>query len=286
MNLPYVALLSKENHSDFYEELGKACDLAFKGNMFRIERMKGTQAKVSPILWQYGGLATLKPEDIIDHLFYGGNATCSIGYGGLAESLDVLGDTSKNKGLEVISFLKNKTEEYTNITGISFSVYGTPLESGAYKFAESIKESFPWYTLGRDYVTNSFHITPSVEIDMEDKFESEGDFYLLSSGGNVNNIEIPNLSHNIEALESVIKLAYGKVNYLICNQPIDKCFECGYSGEFVAGECSYSCPVCENGNPETTNCIKRISGYIHNATARPANKGKFAEQKERVKNMK
>lgn len=284
VNLPYVALLADKNKTDFYDELDNACELAFKGSMIRIERMKGTKAKVSPILWQYGALATLEAEQTIDHLFYNGNATCSLGYGGLAETLEILGDTTKEKAVEVVKFLKGKTDEFTKRTNISFSGYGSPLESGSYRFAECIKRAFPEYKLGKDFVTNSFHVPVDKDINAFDKLDYESDFYMLSSGGNVNNVELPNMKSNPEALESVIKYAYDKVNYLIVNQPVDACYECGFKGEFEAKVEGLCCPSCGNNDPETATATRRISGYIHDALARPANKGKYAEQKVRAKN--
>lgn len=248
--------------------------------------MKGTKAKVSPILWQYGALATLGAEDTIDHLFYGGNATASLGYAGLYEALEILEDTSREKGMEILSFMKNKTVQYTEDTNISFSLYGNPLEGGCLRLASCLKEEFGdlWGTDNK-FVTNSFHLPVFSDMGMIDKFEWESDFYLISSGGNVNNIELPNMSNNMEAFEGVIKAAYNKVNYLICNQPVDKCFECGFEGEFKALHDGFHCPSCGNNNPETANCIRRVSGYIHDALARPANDGKYDEQKKRVKNM-
>lgn len=286
VNIPYAALESKREGTPFYEELGKLCDLAFNANMTRINRMKGTKAKVSPILWQYGALAELEPEDTIDHLFYNGNATSSIGYAGLYEALEVLGDTSKYKGWEVLSFIKDKTQEYTEETNITFSCYAAPIESGCLRFAECLKKEFAdLWEFDRSFVTNSFHLPVFSDIDMIEKFEWESDFYMLSSGGNVNNIELPSMRNNLEGFEGVIKAAYDKVNYLICNQPCDRCFECGFEGEFEALEDGYHCPTCGNNNPDTANCTRRISGYIHDALARPANKGKYEEQGKRVKNI-
>jgi ribonucleoside-triphosphate reductase len=284
VSLPYAALKADGDKDKFFDELSFLCDKAFEANMFRIERMKGTKAKVSPILWQYGALATLKAEDTIDHLFYNGNATCSIGYGGLYEAQEILNDMTKHFGMKVIEFLKDKTEEYTKKTNIAFSPYGSPLENGCYTIANKLKSEFPEWKFDRDFITNSFHQPVFKNLNIVDKFDEESDYYLLASGGNVNNIELPSMINNIEGFESVVKAAYDKVNYLICNQPVDKCFECGYRGEFDADEHGYFCPECGNNNPETAECIKRISGYTHSALARPANKGKFDEQKCRVKN--
>lgn len=256
--------------------------------MTRINRMKGTKAKVSPILWQYGALAYLDAEDTIDHLFYGGNATASIGYAGLYEALEIIGDTCKDKGIEVLEFMKGKTLEYTEDTNIAFSLYGNPLEGGCLRLADCLRKEFGdlWVNNSNNlFVTNSFHLPVLKDISMLEKFDYESDFYLVSSGGNVNNIELPNMANNLEGLEGVIKAAYTKVNYLICNQPVDKCFECGFEGEFTPLEDGFHCPTCGNNDPETANCIRRVSGYIHDALARPANNGKFDEQKKRVKNV-
>jgi len=286
VSIPYAALTAKRDNTDFYEELGKLCDLAYRANMTRIDRMKGTKAKVSPILWQYGALATLEPEDTIDHLFYNGNATASIGYAGLYEALEILGNTSKELGMEVLNCIKDKTVEYTKETNITFSPYGSPLESGCLRFAECLKKEFKdLWDFDRKFVTNSFHRPVFSDIDMLEKFDWEGGYYMISSGGNVNNIELPNMANNLDGFEGVVKAAYDKVNYLICNQPIDKCFECGFSGEFEALEDGYHCPDCGNNNPDTANCTRRVSGYIHDALARPANDGKYEEQSVRFKNV-
>lgn len=247
--------------------------------------MKGTKAKVAPILWQYGALATLDPEDTIDHLFYNGNATCSIGYAGLYEALEILGDTSKEFGMEILQFMKDKTVEYTEETNISYGIYGSPFENGCYRSAKVLKETFPEWSFDREYVTNSFHLPVFADVNILDKFEYEGGYYKVSSSGNVNNIELPSLQGNLDAFENVVQAAYDKVNYLICNQPVDKCFECGYRGDFTAGEEGYHCPECGNNNPDTAECIKRVSGYTHSALARCANKGKYQEQQNRVKHL-
>jgi ribonucleoside-triphosphate reductase len=283
--IPYAALKSKGNKELFFKELKYLCDTANEANLFRVERAKGTKAKVSPILWQYGALATLDAEDTIDHLFYSGNATLSIGYAGLYEALEILGDTSKDFGLEVLSFMKKLCEGYTQVSDISTKVYGSPFEMGAYTAATKLKETFPDWCFERDYITNSFHQPVFADLNILQKFDLESDYYLLASGGNVNNIELPNMNKNLLGLESVVKAAYDKVNYLIINQPVDKCFDCGFEGEFEALEDGYHCPECGNNNPETANCIRRVSGYTHSALARPANKGKYQEQSMRKKNL-
>ncbi len=278
-------MVSGKDKVTFFEELGKLCDKAFEYNQLRIERMKGTKAKVAPILWQYGALASLDAEDTIDHLFYNGNATASIGYAGLYEAMEVIGDTSKEFGLEVLQFMKDKTKLYTKDTNIVYGLYGSPFESGCHRMTKALKLTFPAWEMGREFITNSFHLPVFADVDLEGKLEWEGDFYKIASSGNVNNVELPNLQGNLPALEGVVRMAYDKVNYLICNQPIDKCFECGFRGEFSAKIGGYCCPTCGNNNPETATCTRRVSGYIHDALARPANKGKHQEQSQRVKHM-
>lgn len=285
ISLPYVALLAKGDKELVFAELDKAAELAYEANMFRIKRMKGTKAKVSPILWMYGGLATLGAEDTIDHLFYNGNATCSIGYAGLNELLEVCNDTSREFAVEVMTRLKNKIDEFTERSNIKFSGYGSPVESGCLRLASAIKRDFPEYGFDRDFITNSFHLPVFADVDIEEKFEWESDFYMLSSGGNVNNVELPSMQKNLKGMEGVIHMAYDKVNYLIVNQPIDECYECDFSGEFESTEWGYKCPTCGNNNPETASCIRRVSGYVHDALARPANEGKFAEQRVRTKHI-
>jgi ribonucleoside-triphosphate reductase (formate) len=253
--------------------------------MFRVERMSKQKAKIAPLLWQYGLLATLGPEDTLDKVIFGGGATCSLGYGGLYEALALLGNTSKQFALEVMQFLKDKTTEFTERSDIAWSPYGTPLESTCLKFAKAIKNDFPELKFDRDYVTNSFHLPVFADVDIVDKFDWESGFYMLSSGGNVNNIELPSMQGNLKGLSDVIKAAYDKVNYLIVNQPVDECYECGFKGEFDAKKDGFECPTCGNNDHTTANCIRRVSGYTHNALARPANIGKYEEQQNRTKHI-
>lgn len=283
--IPHAALSSKGDKEEFFKHLDYLCEKAFEFNQLRIERMKGIKAKIAPILWQYGGLAKLAPEDTIDHLFYGGNATCSIGYAGLYEALEVIGDYSKSFAMEVLQFMKDKTQEFTSRTDIAYGLYGTPLESGCLRLKDALKQTFPEWDIDREFITNSFHLPVFEDVNIIEKFNYESDFYKISSSGNVNNIELPSLKDNLKGLEQVVKLAYDKVNYLICNQPVDRCFECGFSGEFIPKEEGFSCPDCGNNNPLTASCVRRISGYIHNALERPANKGKFQEQTQRKKHL-
>jgi ribonucleoside-triphosphate reductase (formate) len=285
VNLTYCAADADGCKDSFFESLEKSCELAYEANMIRVERLAKEKAKVSPILWQYGALATLEPEDTLDKVIYGGKGTCSLGFGGLYEALELLGDTTKDFGIEIMQFLKSKTEEFTKRSNVAWSPYGTPLESTCLKFAKSIKSEFPEVGFDRNYVTNSFHLPVFADVDIVDKFDWESDFYLYASGGNVNNIELPVMQNNIKGLTDVVRAAYDRVNYLIVNQPVDECYECGFSGEFDAKKGGFECPICGNNNPDTASCIRRVSGYTHNALARPANVGKYEEQQNRTKHI-
>jgi ribonucleoside-triphosphate reductase len=145
------AAISSSNKEEFFEQLDELCDLAFEANMFRINKFKHTKAKTNPILWVDGALARLNPEDSIEPLIYGGRATSSIGYVGIAEAQEILGDTSKSFGQEILQYIKNKTDSYTKETNIAFSPYGSPAESTAYRFMTRIQQAFPEYQYKRPY---------------------------------------------------------------------------------------------------------------------------------------
>lgn len=286
INIPFAALLAQGDKDKFFKELDKLCELAYDANMFRIERFKKTKAKENPILWMEGALARLEPDDSVEPLIYNGNASVSLGYGGLAEAQDICNDNSKDFGLEVLKFMKHKTEDFTKRCNVAWSCYGSPYESSSHRLMKTLKSYFPEYKNERDYVTNSFHRGVWEKLNVFEKFSLESDFYLLSSGGNVNNIEVPNMASNLEGFEQVIKAAYDKVQYLIVNQPIDRCFECGFEGEFkVSVEEGLSCPKCGNNNPKTASACRRVSGYIFDPLSRPANDGKTQEITQRYKHL-
>lgn len=286
VNIPYAALLANGDKEKFFIELDKICELAYKANMFRVERFKKTKAKQNPILWMEGALARLDPEETVEKLIYGGNATVSLGYIGVAEAQEILNDTSKDFGMDIVKFLKKKTNEFYDRCNIAWSPYGQPAESTAFNLMRKLKAKFQEYKSDHLYLTNSFHKPVWEKLDILEKFDLESDFYIYSNGGNVNNIELPNMSNNLEGFESVIKAAYSKVQYLIPNQPVDRCFECGFEGEFkVTVEEGFSCPCCGNNNPKTASVCRRVSGYIFDPLSRPANDGKTQEITQRYKNL-
>lgn len=286
VNVPFAAAKAKGNKEEFFKLLNEYCELCFLSHMDRINRFKSTLAKSNPIMWVEGALARLNPDDTIEPLIYNGNATASLGYIGIYEAQELCHDTSKEFAIEILQFLKNKTSQWYEKTNIAFSLYGTPAESLCYHFATKLKKEFPEFHFENDYITNSFHLPVKINVDVFDKLNYESDFYLLSSGGNVNNIEIPNLKDNIAAFESLIRYAYDKVNYLIVNQPVDQCFKCGFEGEFDCTENGFTCPSCGNHDDQSISVIRRVSGYISAPNSRPFNKGKQQEVLNRIKHFK
>lgn len=286
VNIPYAAILANGDKAGFFEELDKLCELAYKANMFRVDRFKNTKAKQNPILWMEGALARLQPEDSVEPLIYNGNATVSLGYIGMSEAQAVCGDSSKEFGIEIIKFLKEKANRFYERSQVAWAPYGQPAESTAYNLMTKLKKKFPEYKNERLYLSNSFHRGVWEKLDTFEKFDLESDFYLYSSGGNVNNIELPNMASNIKGFESIIKSAYNKVQYLIPNQPVDRCFECKFEGEFKSSISEgFSCPKCGNKNPKTASVCRRVSGYIFDPLSRPANDGKVQEITHRHKNL-
>ena len=286
VNIPFAALLAEGDKGEFFKELDKLCELAYNANMFRIERFKKTKAKENPILWMEGALARLKAEDYVEPLIYNGNATVSLGYGGVAEAQQICNDESKEFGLEILSFLKKKTTEFTKRCNIAWSPYGSPYENGCYRLMTALKKNFPEYKNEHDFVTNSFHRPVWEKLDIFEKLDLESEFFMLSSGGNVQNVEIPNMLRNIKGFTKIVQTAYNKSQYLIVNQPVDRCFECGFEGEFtVSVDDGLSCPKCGNKDPKTASCARRVSGYIFDPLTHPANKGKTQEITQRHKHM-
>nr|DAT28469.1 MAG TPA: anaerobic ribonucleoside triphosphate reductase [Caudoviricetes sp.] len=277
MNIPYAAAEAKGDKEKFFKILDEYCELAFDYHMIRVNRFKKTKARQNPILWMTGALAKLDPEETVEKTMYGGNMSLSLGYMGIAEAQDICHDRSKDFGIEIVKFLKEKCKEWTKRTNIEFSLYGTPGEVLCYTFAKAIKKDFPELNFDHDFVTNSFHVPVWENVDVFEKLDYESGFYMISSGGNVDNIEVPNLRNNKEALYKIICEAYNKINYLIVNQPVDQCFKCGYEGEFDCDENGFSCPVCGNDDGGSMCVIRRVSGYISEPDSRPFNKGKQEE---------
>lgn len=284
INLPLIAL---ESTSDdvFFDKLRYHLDMAYRFLSLRVERLKGTKARQNPVLYMYGALARLDPDETIEQLFYNGRSSISIGYVGLSECSEILkGKIDKDFGLKVLKYMQMKCNQYKEETNIAYSLYGTPAESLCYKFAKAINEKYP-SVLNRDYISNSFHYPVHYDISIFDKFEYESLFGNISSGGNISYVETPNLSNNLKALETIVDYASTKVQYFGINQPVDHCYECGYDGQFNVDKNGYNCPHCGNNDESTISVIRRVSGYLGAPNSRPFNKGKQAEVIERIKHQ-
>lgn len=284
LNLPFAALESKRDEKDFYDILNEYAETAYRAHMFRVERLKGTKAKQNPIMWMEGAIARLEPEQTIDHLFYGGYASISLGYIGLWECCEILGEQTKERAQDVLKFLSKKCSEFKTRSGIGFSAYGTPSESYCYKAANAVKREFGEDCISHTYLTNSFHMPVWEKVSFFEKWGYEQGFAEISTGGNISYVEAPSLINNLSAYEGLINYAYKTgMHYFGINTPVDQCLSCGYHGEVEATQEGYKCPHCGTEDPRQLVVIKRVSGYISSATMRPFNKGKKDETMQRVK---
>ena len=288
INLPYVALDAGKDIQVFWDKLSHYCELSYKAHMDRVERLKGTKAKQNPTLWMQGAIARLDPEQTIDHLFYGGFASISIGYIGLSETVSILcGGENKDFALSVLQFMKNKCEEFRGRSNIGFSVYGTPSESYCNKAAQAVKRDFGQDVIDKTYLTNSFHVPVWETKHPMFKWGYEQGFAEISSGGNIVYVEAPNLSRNLQAYEGLLDYAYHTgMHYFAVNTPVDQCYKCGYEGEFEAHLDGYTCPACGNNEPGTISVLRRVSGYVSAPNSRPFNLAKQAEVMDRKKHVK
>ena len=292
INLVDVACSSYGNMDKFWEILDERLELCHRALRLRHERLLGTPSDVAPILWQHGAIARLKEGELIDKLLYNGYSTISLGYAGLCEMCYyMIGETHTSKAgeefaLKVMQRLNDKCAEWKAAENIAYSVYGTPLESTTYKFAKSLKKRFgviPHVT-DKNYITNSYHVHVTEEIDAFSKLRFEAKFQKLSPGGAISYVEIPNMQHNIEAVLDVMKYIYENIMYAELNTKSDYCQVCGYEGEISIvdgpdGKPIWECPNCGNHNHDKMNTARRVCGYIGN---NDFNAGRMEEVKERV----
>lgn len=292
INLVDVACSSYGDMDKFWEILDERLELCHRALRLRHERLLGTPSDVAPILWQHGVIARLKEGELIDRLLYNGYSTISLGYAGLCEMCYyMIGETHTSKAgeefaLKVMQRLNDKCAEWKAAENIAYSVYGTPLESTTYKFAKSLKKRFgviPHVT-DKNYITNSYHVHVTEEIDAFSKLRFEAKFQKLSPGGAISYVEIPNMQHNIEAVLDVMKYIYENIMYAELNTKSDYCQVCGYEGEISIvdgpdGKPIWECPNCGNHNHDKMNTARRVCGYIGN---NDFNAGRMEEVKERV----
>ena len=292
INLVDVAC-SAEGHIDrFWEILESRLELCHRALRCRHERLLGTVSDVAPILWQHGALARLKKGETIDKLLFNGYSTISLGYAGLCEMcVRMTGKThtspeGKKLALEVMQKLNDKCKEWKEAENISYSVYGTPMESTTYKFAKCLQKRFGIIkgVTDKNYITNSYHIHVTEPVNAFDKLKFESEFQKLSPGGAISYVEVPNLQDNVEAVISVMKFIYDNILYAELNTKSDYCEICGYDGEIKIvtdenGTRIWECPNCGNHDQDKMSVARRTCGYIGTQFW---NQGRTQEIKDRV----
>ena len=291
INLVDVALSSKGNFEKFWKIFDERLALCHRALQARHKRLLGTPSDAAPILWQYGALARLKKGEKIDKLLFGGYSTISLGYAGLYECVKYMTGKShtdagaKPFALSVMQHMNDKCNAWKKAENIDYSLYGTPLESTTYKFAKCLQKRFgivPGIT-DKNYITNSYHVHVSEQIDAFTKLKFESDFQRLSPGGAISYVEVPNMQDNLEAVISVLKFIYDNIMYAELNTKSDYCQVCGYDGEIKIveddGKLVWECPKCGNRDQNKPNVARRTCGYIGTQFW---NQGRTQEIKDRV----
>ncbi len=291
INLVDVALSSGGDLEKFWQIFDERLELCYRALMCRHKRLKGTLSDAAPILWQYGALARLKKGEPIDRLLYGGYSTISLGYAGLYECVRYMTGRSHTDpratdfALDVMKYLNKATAAWKAKENIDFSLYGTPLESTTYKFAKCLQKRFGIIkgVTDKPYITNSYHVHVTEEIDAFSKLAFEAQFQTLSPGGAISYVEVPNMQNNIEAVLQVMRFIYDNIMYAELNTKSDYCQVCGYDGEISIveddGKLVWECPNCKNRDQDKMNVARRTCGYIGTQFW---NQGRTAEIKERV----
>ena len=291
INLPDVALSSGGDMNKFWAVFDERLDLCYRALMCRHKRLKGTLSDAAPILWQYGALARLKKGEPIDKLLVGGYSTISLGYAGLYECVKYMTGKSHTDAeatpfaLEVMQHMNDKCNEWKAATDIDFSLYGTPLESTTYKFAKALQRRFGVIEgiTDKGYITNSYHVHVTEQIDAFTKLKFESEFQRLSPGGAISYVEVPNMQDNLEAVIAVLRYIYDNIMYAELNTKSDYCQECGFDGEIQIveddGKLVWECPKCGNRDQAKLNVARRTCGYIGTQFW---NQGRTEEIKDRV----
>ena len=291
INLPDIALSSQRDVAKFWKIFDERMELCYKALLCRHERLKGTLSDAAPILWQYGALARLEKGEPIDKLLYGGYSTISLGYAGLYECVKYMTGKSHTDpdatpfALQIMDALNAACRKWKEKHNIDFSLYGTPLESTTYKFAKCLQKRFgviPGIT-DKGYITNSYHVHVTEEIDAFEKLAFEAQFQHLSPGGAISYIEVPNMQQNLDAVLEVMKFIYDNIIYAELNTKSDYCQQCGFDGEIEIkeddGKLIWVCPQCGNTDQNKMNVARRTCGYIG---TQYWNQGRTQEIKDRV----
>lgn len=293
INLPDVALSSGGDTNKFWTIFEDRLELCHRALRCRHERLKGTPSDVAPIVWQYGACARLEKGEPIDKLLYGNYSTISLGYCGLYECAKYMtgkshtDEEAKPFALAVMQKMNDKCAEWRKNENISYSLYGTPLESTTYKFAKCLRARFgeEWDKLaeGRDYITNSYHVNVREKINAFQKLKFESEFQALSPGGAISYVEVPNMQNNIPGVLSIMRFIYDTIQYAELNTKSDYCQCCGYDGEIKivndGGKLVWECPNCGNRDQRKMNVARRTCGYIGTQFW---NQGRTEEIKDRV----
>jgi ribonucleoside-triphosphate reductase len=295
LNLVDIACSSEGGEEKFWRIFDERLELCRRALMCRHERLLGTASDVAPILWQYGALSRLKKGETIDKLLFNGYSTISLGYAGLYECTKYMTGKShtdndgKKFALDVMKHLNDACKKWAAETNIDFSLYGTPLESTTYKFAKCLQKRFGMIkdVTDRNYITNSYHIHVTEEIDAFSKLTFESQFQKLSPGGAVSYVEVPDMQNNIDAVLAVMKHIYENIMYAELNTKSDYCCICGYEGEIKVvndsdGKLVWHCPNCGNEDQDQMNVARRTCGYIGTQFW---NQGRTQEIKERVMHL-
>ncbi|MBP3610176.1 MAG: anaerobic ribonucleoside-triphosphate reductase [Lachnospiraceae bacterium] len=271
LNLPQIGIVAKGDREYFWQLLEERLALCFEALMCRHHALEGILSDVSPIHWQHGAIARLKKGEKIDKLLHNGYSTISLGYIGLYEVTKLMtGKSHTEEGgtefaMKVMQRLRKATDSWKEMTGIHFGLYGTPAESLCYRFARIDKERFGEIAdvTDKGYYTNSYHVDVREKIDAFHKFDFESQFQVISSGGAISYVEIPNMRHNLEALEELVKYIYDHIQYAEFNTKSDYCHCCGYDGEITINDhLEWECPQCGNKDHSKMNVTRRTCGYL------------------------
>ena len=291
INLVDVACSAEGNEEKFWQLMEERTELCHKALRIRHETLLGTPSDVAPILWQYGAISRLAKGEKIDRLLYDNYSTISLGYAGLCECVYRMKGVSHTDpaghdfGIEVMKFLNKKTAQWREAENISYSLYGTPMESSTYKFAKCLQRRFGLipHVTDKNYITNSYHVHVTEKIDAFSKLGFEAEFQALSPGGAISYVEVPNMQNNIPAVLSIMRFIYDNIMYAELNTKSDYCQVCGYDGEIRIveddGKLVWECPNCGNRDEHRMNVCRRVCGYLGTNFF---NQGRTAEIADRV----
>ena len=291
INLVDVACSAEGDEEKFWQLMEERTELCHKALRIRHETLLGTPSNVAPILWQYGAISRLEKGEKIDKLLYDNYSTISLGYAGLCECVYRMKGVSHTDpaghdfGIEVMKFLNKKTAQWREAENISYSLYGTPMESSTYKFAKCLQRRFGKieHVTDKNYITNSYHVHVTEPIDAFTKLSFEAEFQALSPGGAISYVEVPNMQNNIPAVLAVMRFIYDNIMYAELNTKSDYCQVCGYDGEIKIveddGKLVWECPNCGNRDEKRMNVCRRVCGYLG---TNYFNQGRTQEIAERV----